>query len=246
MRRLLYPFVCPVCEKIIIPGKISVFNQGSNPYICENCYKLISFPHGPRCLKCSRPLKSDSQEYCQDCMNEYRFFDSGAALMLHDEVSKKIVYDLKYYNRKDNAKMLSYEATARLKDWLFFIEPDVMIPVPLHYRRQLQRGFNQSTVIALELKENLKKVNLELPVDEKYLLRTRKTHVQKELSRRQRKANIKDAFQINVKEPCGKYSGASVLLVDDVFTSGITLSECAKVLKQAGAARVYFLAMSIG
>ena len=108
--------------------------------------------------------------------------------------------------------------------------PDAIIPVPLHPQRLREREFNQALLLSREIRKTLK-----VRLDYTSLIRRRWTEPQTTLSAQQRAANVKDAFE--VKSP-GKVKGKRVLLVDDVFTSGATSGECARKLKQAGAARV--------
>ena len=256
---LVFPLVCPLCGKILpLPGQavssagdagISGCNSvtlGVNPYICPDCYGTLVFPEEPRCFKCSRPLEEETQEYCTDCGREIRHFDRGIALLMHDEAAKKILYDLKYHNRRDNAKMLAREAADRLHGVLMRWDPDVVIPVPLHKKRELKRGFNQAALLTEFLVRNLKEYGLSLMTDPDYLVRVKTTSAQKELLREQRNENIRNAFEISYKEDPRKYEGRTILLIDDIYTSGVILSECAKVLKAAGAGKVLFLTFSIG
>lgn len=171
--------------------------------------------------------------------------------MMHDDAAKKILYDLKYSNRRDHADMLAGEAAYRYHGLIEFWHPDVMIPVPLHKTRELKRGFNQAEVLARKLRQYLSDYGLEIPVDNGLLIRTKHTYAQKELNRTRRIENISGAFRLNThyRQTSGKgrfQLPQTVLLVDDIYTSGATLSECAKVLKAAGVSRVFFLTFSIG
>ena len=162
----------------------------------------------------------------------------------HDETAKKILYDLKYSNRRDCADLLSSEAARRLRPEIVRWNPEVMIPVPLYPKKELQRGYNQAGVLAQKLSRYLEKVQINLPVDQDYLVRVKQTSAQKELSRERRNQNIRGAFEISYKRTGKQYQ--RVLLVDDIYTSGATLSECARILKKAGTAQVFFLTFSIG
>lgn len=239
---LLYPTVCPVCGTILTRAVAA----DANPYICSACYPKISFPAEPRCLNCSRPLFDGSEELCPECRKRKYHFDQSASLMLHDEVSKKILYDLKYHNKRDNARMLAWEA-ARREGWrLGMWKIDAVIPVPLHKKREISRGYNQAQILAERFLKCLSPAPGDVDVDGNFLIRIRRTKAQKELSGEQRKANIRDAFAVNDREPPDKYHGKNILLIDDIYTSGATLSECARVLKRHGARHVYCLTFAIG
>ena len=243
---LLFPRVCPLCGKILPTGQNELSASGKNPYICESCYRELHFPEEPLCLKCSRPLADDTEEYCVDCASAVHHFDQGRALLMHDEAAKKILYDLKYYNRRDNALMLAREAADRLRGWIGHIRPDVIIPVPLHKKRQLERGYNQAELLSRRLSQMLDSEEMSVPVDSRFLVRVKRTSAQKQLQSAMRRENIRGAFEISYREDPGKYRNGRILLVDDIYTTGTTLSECAKVLKAAGAANVFFLTFSIG
>jgi len=239
---LLYPVVCPVCGTILTRSAAAE----ANPFICSACYRKISFPAEPRCLNCSRPLFDEKEELCPECRKRKKYFDQSASMMFHDEVSKKILYDLKYHNKRDHARMLAFEAVQREGWRVRMWKIDVIIPVPLHKERRISRGFNQAQVLAKHLAEYLGPETGDIAVDSGYLVRIRKTQAQKELSGEQRRANIRGAFTINDREAEDKYAGKTVLLVDDIFTSGATLSECARVLKRHGVRYVYCLTFAIG
>jgi len=245
----IYRPICPVCGEILTRS----LQSDQNPFICDACYHKIRFPGEPRCLNCSRPLFDERELVCPNCRKEPLHFDRSVSLMVHDEVSKKLLYDLKYYNRRDNAKMLALEAVRREGYRLLAWKADVIIPVPLHKKREIGRGYNQAFLLAEQVAKYLAESSRnpahpqpKLPVDNGYLIRTRYTKAQKELTREQRKSNIRKAFAVDSREPQRKYAGKTILLVDDIYTSGATLSECARVLKQSGAGHVFGLTFGIG
>ena len=113
---------------------------------------------------------------------------------------------------------------------------DMIVPVPLHYRRLRQRGFNQASLLARRLGSLLR-----IPVDYSSLRRTRWTEPQIGLSRNQRAANVKGAFSLKAME---KVKGKGVLLLDDVLTTGETVNQCARVLQDGGAREVVVLTVA--
>ena len=115
--------------------------------------------------------------------------------------------------------------------------PEVVIPIPLHPARRRKRGYNQAELLAKELGRLWK-----LPVDTKYLKRMQKTLPQKQLNDRERRENMKTAFKITENDV--KYK--SVLLIDDIYTTGSTMDAAARILKENGVRKVYFLCISIG
>ena len=245
--QLIYPRKCPVCSRIINAER-TIFrgNTGNcNPYICPSCYGKLNIISGARCMKCSRPIEDSAAEYCADCASKIRHFDQGISLLIHDDISKKIIYGLKYSNKRDNADALAYEAARRLADVIVYWNPDVIVPVPVHKKRELERGYNQAEVLARKFIGFLDDVGIEYRLDARLLKRNKQTIAQKKLGNEQRQDNLKNAFDVN--EKVLKYCEyKSVLLIDDIYTSGATLSECARTLKNAGIEKVYFLTFSIG
>jgi ComF family protein len=115
-------------------------------------------------------------------------------------------------------------------------EIDFVVPVPLHWKKKQERGFNQSELMAKKICNELS-----IPISINNLNRVKNTLSQTQLSRTQRHKNVKDAFK--VKNP-GKFFHKNVLLVDDVLTTGMTASECAKSLENAGANKVFLIALA--
>ena len=120
-----------------------------------------------------------------------------------------------------------------LRSW----QPDALIPVPLHKSRMRKRGFNQAALVAERMGERLG-----IPVEEKLLIRVKKTSPQKELNDSARRENLKNAFQL-----CGNdVKLKRVVLIDDIYTTGSTLDAAAAALLAAGVEKVYFLSICIG
>ncbi len=257
---ILYPRVCPVCGSLLTPVKTGDLKAPArygrqseahrdqtvaalpNPYICEDCYKEIDCASGkPRCLRCSKPLDGEGG-LCPDCAKKTRLFTGGIALMIHTDAARKMLYDFKYSHMRDNADFPAFEGARRFHHLIGFWDPDVIIPVPLHWRREHVRGYNQAGLLAGRLALFLKIYGVDIPVDEDYLVRQRQTLALKELSPEERSSDLERAFA--VKGTRGAYK--TVLLVDDIFTTGATINECARVLLDTGCEEVYFFTASIG
>lgn len=128
---------------------------------------------------------------------------------------------------------------AHYRERIIQLEPQVLIPVPLHNSKYRQRGFNQAYVLAKGLADGVG-----IPVIEQYLLRIRRTKAQKQLNDKDRTRNLSEAFEMNPKYIATKFN--RVMLVDDIYTTGSTIDACAKVLKDEGVQDVYFISLSIG
>lgn len=197
--------------------------------ICEDCKKDLIKISGHVCKKCGMPIEK-SQLLCDECKNSDLFFDMARAAFLFDDKSANIVYGLKYFNHKYNAKHMAILMIEPLQEFGKF---DMFVPVPLHPNRFRERGYNQSELLANELS-----ALTSIPTNTTCLARKIETETQTGKTKAERAANMVGAFEIKNKiEVVGK----SVVLIDDVFTTGATVNECARVLKRAGAAKVFVL-----
>lgn len=221
---MLYPIKCPFCGKITGDG------------ICENCRKKYPFIKEPICKKCGKPLDIEEQEYCYDCQRKKHVFCEGRALWLHKGSVSEAVYALKYKNKRIYGEIFGTEMGKQFSRYLAEHQVGLIIPIPLHKKRERYRGYNQAEILADQISEISG-----IPVDSEVLVRVKETTAQKELDDRQRRRNIKNAFSVK-KEI---YAG-NVALVDDIYTTGSTLDEAADVLLASGVAKVYFMVISIG
>ena len=224
---ILCPKTCPMCDKII----------SRHENICTTCHSKLVYIYEPKCKKCGKELHDEAKEYCADCSVKKHYFKLNVAVFEYSDMVSKSLYKFKYHNRRTYARFYG-EAIAKhcardIRRW----NPDVIVPVPIHYKKRIKRGYNQAALIARELG---KKINIY--VDEKYLYRVVNTRPMKELNKTNRKKNVENAFKIykNVV----KYK--KIILVDDIYTTGSTLDACAKALLGAGASEVFCICMSVG
>ena len=191
-------------------------------------------------MKCGKPIESD-EEYCQDCMGKETFFQYGYAVFLYDSRMKESVARFKYHARKEYAKFYGYAMYERFGDWIGRIAPDALIPVPIHRERYRKRGYNQAELIAVELGKRCG-----IPVISDYLVRTKNTLPQKELSDKERFANLCRAFSVR-NEVQELYKNLKcVIIIDDIYTTGSTISACSQMLCERGIRSIYFLSVCIG
>jgi len=225
--KLLWPEICPFCGKI--------HREGICP-ACKRKLKNIKIEQ-PYCMMCGKPLRRQEQEYCYDCENTRHFYDKGRALWLHKPPVSYSIYQFKYHNQRAFGNYYAEEMFRQfetvLRDW----KPDLIVPVPLHFRRRRKRGYNQSMIIASRLAQLL-----HIPVSENVLRRIRYTNPQKKLDHATRKKNLHNAFAVSKVPVYVK----NVILIDDIYTTGNTIDEAAKKLKEAGVEKVFFLTVSIG
>ena len=178
-----------------------------------------------------------SGEYCHDCIRRPRSFAGGIALLNYNEGAKKVIYGLKYQNKRDAARFLAEETIRRHGRRLLRIGADALVPVPLHKSRRRERGYNQAALLARELGRCTG-----IPVEEKLLLRVRKTAPLKTMSKAERTANLRGAFAVSGRIP----GGSRILLVDDIYTTGSTADAAAACLKGHGCSRVFLLTVAAG
>ena len=222
---LWYPTTCVFCGEICKKG------------ICKSCSEKIDYIQEPLCKKCGKPIHSQEGEFCFDCQRRMLHYEQGRSLWLHKRPVSSSIYDFKYKNKRVYGEIYGREMAEQFNDLIRMWEIDVLIPVPLHRKRQRKRGYNQAEIIARELGKKLG-----IPVDMSVIIRERETTPQKELGQKNRRKNLKKAFRLTGKRLTGK----NILLIDDIYTTGSTIDAMAEVLMKTGCEKIYFLTISIG
>lgn len=224
-----FPRRCPVCDQIVTP-------YGEK--ICRKCRPLLKRIGEPKCKKCGKPLENETAEYCYDCGRKTYHYESGAAVFLYDTRMKGSIVRYKYPPfRREYAEYYVEEMIQASRMQMRRWKPDALIPVPIHKSRLVFRGFNQAELLARGLSKEF-----QIPVRTDLVYRTKKTIPQKELNEKERKNNLKTAFHVKPNAIECK----TVVLVDDIYTTGSTIETLAKALKAAGVNRVYFVCLAIG
>lgn len=226
--RAIYPATCICCEKIV--------NNGG--YICRDCKNKIKIIKEPKCQKCGKPLLSDEKLWCYDCKSIVHEFTKGVSVFQYDDVFKKTMYRFKYDNAREYGNFFGMTASRVYRQLFKEWGVKVIVPVPMHYKKEIERGYNQAKVFGRYLSNYTG-----LPYDDRFIIRKKATLPQKELSGEIRKINLQKAFAVD-KGRTGEYK--RVLLVDDIYTTGSTIDACASVLKKAGVEEVYFVCVSTG
>ncbi len=225
---MLFPRRCPVCHEIIVP---------TGPRICADCEQRLVFVTEPYCIKCGKPVRRDEEEYCRECKGKDQDFTEGRAVFVYDEVMKKSIYRFKYGGRQEYAGFYAQEIEKCLGEKIRKWDAQALIPIPLHKSRQSGRGYNQAELIAKELQKITG-----IPVCGNFVKRVKRTVVQKNLNVFERENNLKKAFKIERNDVKLK----SVILIDDIYTTGSTINAAARCLRQAGITNIYFIVLSIG
>lgn len=245
VREAFFPLKCQACGFFLEPGdsgpeyalgKKNHHARSIDSVLCAKCSTDLKSPSSPMCLICGRTLQSGvSDRRCGNCITDPPSYDSVRSAFFYEGAARRIVHSMKYRGMTRLATFMG-EATAGKFEAHGSSCLKVVIPVPLHAGKLRQRGYNQAALIAESISLASKgsaHEPLEFHLD--ILERTVNTRTQAGLHRKERKANVKNAFRVKAPE---KVMGRHVILVDDVFTTGATVSECAKVLKLAGAFRV--------
>lgn len=189
-------------------------------------------------MKCGKPVRNSQQEYCRDCEHTHHYYDQGAAMWVHKEPVNQSIYRFKFHNQRHFAKYYAEELSRGLGKIVKKWQPDLLVPVPLHFWKKRKRGYNQAGLLAKELGRLWK-----IDVDENIVERVKYTKPQKKLDPRKRRQNLGTAFKVRKRK---NLSGKRVMVIDDIYTTGSTVDAVAKVLKTAGAEKVYYLTISIG
>lgn len=224
---LIYPLRCPVCDGLPEPGR----------KLCTACEEKIKRAAEPVCKRCGKPLEDERREYCSDCMRKKHYFLQGKAVFLYEGEIRRSMYRFKYVGRREYAFFYAREATVLYADWIKRKRIEVIVPIPMYPGKKRRRGYNQAEVFAKALG-----YETGLPVDAGIVKRIKNTVPQKELDDKERRSNLKNAFQL--QQDIVKYN--QILLVDDIYTTGSTMDAVAEVLCAAGAENIYFICISIG
>jgi ComF family protein len=223
---VVFPSACPACGRMLA--------QPTSGPLCASCWGALPRHHEPAC-RCGRSLPPRAPR-CGRCRRGRQPLSAGISLGPYEGPLRVAIHELKYRGRRRVASrlaaMLLEDAAARA----LVAESHVLVPVPLHPRRRLERGFNQAALIAREVSRRCQR-----PCAENALVRRQETPPQAGLSAVERRRNVAAAFVVRRRGPV---AGKVVTLVDDVLTTGATARACALALQAAGASEVRVLALA--
>jgi ComF family protein len=225
----VYPPLCAACRTPVAEA------HG----LCGACWSKITFLDGPGCTVCGFPFEFEpgAGAVCAACQANPPSFDRAVSVMRYDPGSRDPILALKRADRLDLVPAFARwmeRAGNRL-----LAEADVIVPVPLHWRRLWQRRYNQAALLA----NRLAKIS-GVPCETRVLTRVRPTKSQGEMpSAKARRRNVRGAFRVDSARR-NIVKGRTVLLLDDVYTTGSTLEACGKALKRAGATKVLVLTIA--
>ena len=220
----VFPSFCKRCNTLLV-------KKGERG-ICAECLKQLKPWQSGHCMECGRFFSSPAESHvCGRCVHDRPMLSKHRSVGLYAGVLKDSILLFKYKGYKCLGKDLAlYAHRFSGNDSALWQDVDLIVPVPLHRRKLGKRGFNQAQVLARILSEKKR-----IPMDGKALKKVRQSPPQTSLEAEDRVHNLTDVFRVAKPE---RVSGKTVLIVDDVFTTGTTLDECTRVLLEAGAREI--------
>lgn len=224
---LPFPRRCPVCDRPVAPFYA---------LICKKCEKKVKYLHAPFCMKCGKQLMDKEQEYCLDCRKTRHIYDRGMSLFDYQSMSDSI-YRFKYRGRREYANYYGEQIAQILGYEIITLKPQALVPVPVHYTRKIKRGYNQAELLARAIGNRLN-----IPVKSHMIKRVKKTLPQKDLNPIERQNNLKKAFKIYRND----VKLNTIVIIDDIYTTGSTVDAIAYELRKAGVEHIYVLTLASG
>lgn len=226
---ILFPPRCHCCKSSTPPGAI---------HICSDCQKKMEPLLSPLCPACGVPFETGGgiDHFCSSCALDHPPFVAARAPFIYDGPIKQMIHHFKYERKTALRRPLALLVARHLEDFAAEAAPDLVIPVPLHLKRLRQRGYNQAVLLGETVARQWR-----IPLCRTNLQRIRWTEPQIELPAAERLRNVKGAFA--VADP-SRLQGKTVLLIDDVFTTGATVAECSRTLRRAGATGVFVVTVA--
>jgi ComF family protein len=230
---LIFPTDCRACRQPLDPGARSL--------ICSGCWGSFYYLEGPRCPDCGKSFISSTalahspEHLCQDCRLHPPAFEQALSIAAFEGALRQAIHLFKFDGKTLLGRELAELLAQRAGTLLDGQAPDYIIPVPLHWFRRWRRGFNQSKILARALSKTAG-----APLAHN-LKRIRYTKPQFSVDAKEKEKNVRGAFAVRRPQAL---KDKTVLLVDDIYTTGATVRECAKVLKKAGARKVLVLTLA--
>lgn len=205
---------------LIYPPNCVICGKNSEEYLCKKCEKII-------------------EQYAINKIDKYlnKYFNSHAYIFKYEGKIRSLIIDYKFNDKAYLCELFVKFLIKNKKICRFFETYDIIIPVPIHKKRKAQRGYNQSELIARRIAVKFNDLRLE----EKKLEKQKSTIEQSKLTKKQRIENAKNVYKINNKE---KINNKNIILIDDIYTTGSTANECAKVLKENGAKNIIIITIA--
>jgi len=228
---LVYPRICLTCgERLGASGKMS---------LCRACCDAIEKNDPPFCRGCGKSIvHARETDYCPSCEKTPHHLDRSFSVAKYDGIMRECVHKFKYNGKLSLETLFADMLASFAEKYIDITEIDCVVSVPLHRVKLRERTFNQAAVLASSLARRL-----DLPCSNDNLIRTSSSKPQIKLSKTARMKDIEGSFKVKRPE---SIKDRSILLVDDVFTTGATANECARVLKESGVRSVTALTLARG
>ena len=234
--KFIFPKRCVVCDSILPYG-----NSIDCEFICNDCKDKIEFIHEPTCIKCGAMINDSDEAYCERCKAKlWNNYISGFGLCRYNDFVKESLHKVKYQGRAEfiefYGKLIARMYFNKFKE----ISADYLIPVPIHKKRFKSRNFNQASILAECISKELLNLGLDIKVNNNIAFRVKNTKVLNKLGNAERGSELNDAFYIN------SVSGVdTVIIVDDIYTTGSTIDKLAEMLKNSGISNIYYAAICV-
>ncbi len=215
---------CPICD------------SETKDILCKSCAQSIKFMNGRTCLKCGKALDDIYNDYtCPDCKVIIHHFHSAYSCFQYEGMGKALIHAFKYKGRTQICELLAGYMCEKMREEK--LTGDYLIAVPIHHNKLQKRGFNQSSLIAESLSKKIHIKSIDC------LRRDKETEKQHKLNRDERFQNVYNAFSGEVSY---NIKNKSILLIDDIYTTGSTADECSRILKSMGAAKIVVITVASG
>ena len=224
---LLYPPRCVLCDRVL-----ERTDRGKG--ICPACAPSLPWIGKPYCLKCGKPMADERKEYCASCMRREHLYIQGRSVFRYEKQLRASVLRMKFHNRREYLDFFASAMYAYSREFLDKVQPRCVLTVPMHPAKVRERGFDQCLLLGEKL---CSRSGLVLASDA--IRRSRYTKPQKGLDPAQRRRNLEDAFTPGrtelLREP--------VLLLDDIYTTGVTVDTICSVLHKMNITQIYVLTL---
>jgi ComF family protein len=226
---LVFPPQCMACGTVLRENKLS---------FCQDCFSQIGFIYSPLCSLCGQPFSEPgvSDHMCGACLLAAPAFSVARALGQYERVLMDVIHRFKYGGKTSLGERLGKFMADFSYPSLAITDYSLIMPVPLHPRRLKQRGFNQAVILAREISRRFS-----VHLDFVSLQRIVFTEPQVGLGKDMRERNIRGAFRV---ADAGRIRDEKIILVDDVYTTGSTVKECARILMKSKAEKVAVLTLA--
>lgn len=205
---------------LIYPPNCVICGKDNREYLCKKCEKIVS-----------KYVLNKTKKYLT------KYFDSHIYIFKYEGIIRELIIDYKFKEKSYLCELFVKFLIKNEKICRFFKTYDIIMPVPIHKKRKAQRGYNQSALIARKIVQKWNNLQLE----ENVLQKQKNTIQQSKLNKKDRIENAKNVYKIDNKE---KINNKNIILIDDIYTTGSTANECAKILKENGAKKVIIITIA--